>query len=1111
MQKPNINTSKNVTPMIYAYTTPEIARHNGWTKIGYTEQDVETRINQQTHTADVKWNLEWKGNALFDDGSAERFTDKDFHAYLRKSGIEQESGKNNEWFHITGQESKIKFYDFRANHGILKNLSTVIPHELRKEQEEAVERTIAYKNSHENGEFLWNAKPRFGKTLSVYDFCKKSGAKTVLIVTNRPAIANSWYEDYMKFLGTESGYHFVSEVDALKGKPCVLSRSEYLDLLIAHDRDDEDFGKCIEFVSLQDMKGSKYFSTNGIDKLREVADIEWDVLVIDEAHEGVDTYKTDVAFEHINRRFTLHLSGTPFKALANNKFDDNAIFNWTYADEQTAKRDWDVSSEEENPYSSLPKLNLFTYQMSEIIKEELQQGVEINGETEEYAFDLNEFFSTSNGKFKYDASVDKFLDAMTLQEKYPFSTPELREELKHTFWLLDRVDSAKALAEKLKNHPVFKDYYIILAAGDGKMDDADETKKSYDKVVEAIGQYDKTITLSVGQLTTGVTIPEWTAVLMLSNVKSPALYMQAAFRAQNTCLFKNGSSYARKENAYVFDFDPARTLTIFEEFANDLSADTSAGRGDIETRKKHITELLNFFPVIGEDENGELIELDAEKVLTIPRKIRSVEVVRRGFMSNFLFQNISQVFGAPQAVYDILSSLEPVSESKGKMNFSEEVKNDLSLNENGEVELPDEIVIGVTNDVFGDKIYAPTEDIDSVVSQIVSTPDKATSVLDKLKTNTHNQVTANILAKAKETYGSEMKPADKRKLESNINGAADNLINKSYTNFTIDKNTIEQQRTEALQSRHETGRSTSEINQEFDEKIASFTEQFQKTLIEGIGELVEKSKKTVVKTIETSKREREKTVIEDGIRDRLRGFSRTIPSFLMAYGDNTVTLATFDTVIPDGVFKEVTSITLDQFRFLRDGGSYTDPETGEEKTFNGQLFDPVVFDDSVKEFLALKKKLADYFDEKSVEDIFDYIPPQKTNQIFTPKTMVKKMVDMLEEENPGCFDLPDKTFIDLYMKSGLYVAEIVKRLYQSNELKHLYPDKYDRLKHIFEKQVYGLAPTEIIYKIATSYILGFDEDVKITKHNFKQVDALPYAKDGTLKEKLDEIYGDSNV
>ena len=227
---------------------------------------------------------------------------------------------------------------------------------------------------------------------------------------------------------------------------------------------------------------------------------------------------------------------------------------------------------------------------------------------------------------------------------------------------------------------------------------------------------------------------------------------------------------------------------------------------------------------------------------------------------------------------------------------------------------------------------------------------------------------------------------------------------------------------------------------------------------------------------------------------------------LMAYGDNTVTLATFDTIIPDKIFLEVTSITLDQFKFLRDGGDYVEEETGQTKHFEGQLFDSVVFDDSVKEFLALKKKLADYFDEKSVEDIFDYIPPQKTNQIFTPKTMVKKMVDMLEQENPGCFDMPDKTFIDLYMKSGLYITEIVKRLYQSDEMKKQFPDNKERLKHIFEKQVYGLAPTEIIYKIATSYILGFDEDTKNIKHNFRQLDALPYAKEGTLDQVLDELY-----
>lgn len=177
-----------------------------------------------------------------------------------------------------------------------------------------------------------------------------------------------------------------------------------------------------------------------------------------------------------------------------------------------------------------------------------------------------------------------------------------------------------------------------------------------------------------------------------------------------------------------------------------------------------------------------------------------------------------------------------------------------------------------------------------------------------------------------------------------------------------------------------------------------------------------------------------------------------------------------------------------------------------KEIFEGKLFDAVVFNDSVREFLNLKRKLADYFDENSTEDIFDYIPPQKTNQIFTPKWVDKEMVDKLEDENSCCFDMPDKTFIDLYMKSGLYIMEIVKRLYQSNVMKEQFPEKEERLQHIFEKQVYGLTPAEIIYKIATNYIFGVDEDVVITKHNFRQVDALEYAKNGTLEEMLDEIY-----
>ena len=271
------------------------------------------------------------------------------------------------------------------------------------------------------------------------------------------------------------------------------------------------------------------------------------------------------------------------------------------------------------------------------------------------------------------------------------------------------MESAKALAKKLREHPVFKDYEIVLAAGDGKVDDEDENTKAYDKVTAAIAQHGKTITLSVGQLTTGITIPEWTAVLMLSNVKSPALYMQAAFRAQNPCLFHRGTELRRKENAYVFDFDPARTLLIFEEFANDLSANTAAGRGDSETRTENIRELLNFFPVIGEDEAGELIELDAEQVLIIPRKIKSVEVVRRGFMSNFLFQNITNIFGAPKAVLDIIKKFEPTAEPKDKATLSDETREDLSLDENGEVSLSHEFVIGKAQDIFGEKIWGEAE------------------------------------------------------------------------------------------------------------------------------------------------------------------------------------------------------------------------------------------------------------------------------------------------------------------------------------------------------------------------------------------------------------------
>ena len=1100
MAQITLKTANHVVPMIYAYTTPEIVRHNGWTKIGYTEQDVEKRLEQQTHTADVEYNLEWKGNAIFDDGSGERFTDHDFHAYLRKLGIEGKKGT--EWFRITGSASRGHFYDFRSNRGLLKQLDAVVPYTLRAEQDDAVRKTVEYARTHEKGEFLWNAKPRFGKTLAVYDFCKRMGAQNVLIVTNRPAIANSWYSDYEKFIGQESGYLFVSTTDSLKGKKYVLSRQEYIDALLSHKGD-----KCIEFVSLQDLKGSICFGGE-YRKLDEVQDMTWDVLVIDEAHEGVDTYKTDVAFDHIKRKFTLHLSGTPFKALANDKFPENAIYNWTYADEQRAKRDWTSEEGTANPYATLPKLNMFTYQMSEIVRDELEQGVEINGETEEYAFDLNVFFETKNGSFVHESSVDKFLDAMTTQTKFPFSTPELRAELKHTFWLLNRVDSAKALAKKLKDHPVFKDFEIILAAGDGKLSEEEETKKSFDRVVEAIAKHEKTITLSVGQLTTGITVPEWSAVLMLSNIKSPALYMQAAFRAQNPCLFKFGGQHYRKENAYVFDFDPARTLTIYEAFANDLSAETSDGRGDSDMRKEHIRELLNFFPVIGEDEQGEMVELDAEKVLSIPRKIRSQEVVRRGFMSDYLFQNISNVFHAPQAVIDIITTFQPVEEPKNKLEVTHDTAEELSIDENGEVSLSDDFVIGRTTEIFGPKIYDDigTMLIDTVQQIDAKQPKKQDETLERLKNAFHQQAVKPLLDTAKIAYTGDMKKGDRDRLERKLNDKADGIIGRAFGDFSITQKKLEQERQDLLDI-CSTAEEKAEVNQEFEEKKQQAVDDLKQTLSTAVEEFVQEAGTEVVRTVETQKKEEAKKSVEDKVRDHLRGFSRTIPSFLMAYGTDEITLATFDQVIPDQVFRDVTSITLDQFRFLRDGGPYIDDVTGEQKHFAGKLFDPVVFDDSVREFMRLRRVLANYFDEANTEDIFDYIPPQKTNQIFTPKWVVKKMVDYLEAENPGCFDDPSKTFIDMYMKSGLYITEIVKRLYQSAKMKELFPDGAERLRHIFANQVYGLAPTEIIYQIAKNFILGFADDVAIEKHNLRLLDSLEHAKSETLEAKLEEVFG----
>lgn len=1094
-----------IIPMIYAYTTPGVSYHEGWTKIGYTEkQTVEDRIRQQTHTADIQVELLWKDNAIFKDGSGESFTDHDFHEYLeRYKGVDRQP--KTEWFHIDGKKSKDYFDEFAKRNFkvyVEKGLSYV----LRQEQREAVEKTKAYFKKG-GREFLWNAKPRFGKTLTSYDLIRTMGFRNTLVVTNRPSIANSWAEDFQKFIAWQTPLDFVSDTDALKGKKGVMTRDEFLD---AMGHDEEHHQGMVAFESLQGLKGSVYFG-GGIDKLKWISDLHFDLLIVDESQEGVETYKTERAFDKVHCDHILYLSGTPFKQLAKGQFSDSQIYNWSYADEQEAKENW--KGDDFNPYERLPQLAMFTYQMSPMITGEIKQGASIPAEGEDftdYAFDLNEFFLTnSSGKFIHEEEVKKFLHALSTNDKYPFSTEELREKLPHTLWLLNYVSSAKALAKLLQEDPVFKDYHVVLAAGDGKLSAEEETVKAYDKVKKAIHDYSKTITLSVGQLTVGVTIPQWCGVLMLCNMKSPSSYMQAAFRAQNPYEFigEKGERF-RKETAYVFDFDPARTLTIYDEFANDLSKDTVDGHGTKDDRAKNIRRLLNFFPVIGEDSQGSMVELNAAQVLSIPRKLKSEEVVRRGFMSNFLFANIGRIFAAPQEVKDILDKLTPAKEEIHKEDHLDELTDgSVPVDENGQVDIPDEKIIGTAHDIFGPKIYdTMNEGIQDVVDSFHEMPKDEAAVADKVDHLVHTTVetvTASLITPLAGQY--HIPKSKTKQITRDVTNQIEITLQKRKDDFLQNKRIAEAERDQKIREA-ETSENQEKVLKDFEARMKENEESFNQGIHQDIQNIVKSQPVELVRRIEETKAEEAKDSIEDTVRDHLRGFSRTIPSFLMAYGDDQLTLANLDDYTEDDVFKEVTGITEDEFRFLRDGGDYEDHETHEMKHFDGHLFDEVVFDDSIRQFMAKKKELANYFEENQSEDIFNYIPPQKTNQIFTPRRVVKKMVDLLEKENPGCFDDDTKTFADLYMKSGMYITEIVKRLYNSPRMKDLYPDKEKRLNHIFAKQVYGLAPTKIIYRICRAYILGFSDKISIKEDHIRLCDSLAYAEKGTLAMKLEELF-----
>ncbi len=1108
MEALHVQSYRVIDPRIYAYQTPGVVYHEGWTKIGEARmQTVKERIAQQTKTAGLKVDLQWDRPARYTDGTGKDFRDYAFHAYLEYQQVERErdaeTKRPNEWFRIDG-EASLKHFETFVRRG------TAVPQEekyayfLRAEQAEAVELT---RQAYERGEkvFLWNAKPRFGKTLTAYDLVRQMGWKKVLVLTNRPAIADSWANDFKKFIGWRGELLFISEASSLKGRRSdVYDRKGYLAKLAAQSPDEEPYG-FIAFVSLQDLKGAKLFGGRHA-KLDWIAETTFDLVIVDEAHEGAETERAEVALDRIRYDFCLHLSGTPFKQLANNKFTAEQTYTWSYVDEQEAKANW--QGEEENPYAALPRMEMYTYQLSPMIETEVRKGFD---EDHQYAFELSEFFKTGrNGKFVYEDKVRAFLTALTTQTKYPFSTPELRAELKHTLWVLNRVASVKALEAILKEEgSLFKDYEIVIAAGDGKrIDDEDDviSDAAIQRVRKAIASGKPTITLSVGQLTVGVTVPEWTGILMLNHLKSPAAYFQATFRVQNPHTYRDGDTLYMKEVAYVFDFDPTRTLELFGQFAAEIipphEGDPSS---PTEKQEAQIRRLLNFYPVLGEDEHGKMVELDVAEVLAIPRKLKCQEVVKQGFMSSFLFQNIACFFQNPKAYEGIINKMPVVDSFHATQKKAEPVTgNGVSVDEGGNVVVPPDVVVGTAAGLFGDKVYGyetgaqgaleetppavtepPEPDEPSYAETIVASVEATLAKVTQ-------EIKDDVVTPATEGLSRQVVNKVARRVEDGLKAKVTPLT-QGYRHAVA---AAESTRDKALVSAV-TDEARLAAEKAFEAEVYKLTTDYRAKVSEVTGAYVKAQPLEVVEQVEKAKGEVKKQDTESEIRSRLRGFTRTIPSFLMAYGDEDLTLANFDQYVPPEVFKEVTSITLEEFRLLRDGG-----ELNGEKV-PGHFFDENVFNDSVQEFLQKRRELANYLDPAQIEDIFNYIPYQKTNQVYTPREVAVTMVDAIEAENPGCFDDPTKTFADFYAKSGLFIAELAKRLYSSEAMKRLFPNDKDRITHIFTKQLYAMMPTEILYRIVTAYLFDRDSELreKAAPH-FICADSAKAAQAGTLADLI---------
>ena len=585
---------------------------------------ANNRIKQYMGTAGVPYKLGWAELAYrkFDNSW---FRDYDVHEVLLRSGIKKkEMGTGQEWFETDLETAKQaikavkegkKSIDAPSSNSLKVNIV------LRPEQKDAVKKTERSFKKHD--EMLWNAKMRFGKTISALQLVKDEQYKHVLIMTHRPVVDDGWFNDFKKLNLAEAGYLYGSKKEG-----------EDFDYLSNSDK------PFIYFASLQDLRGSEIVGGTAGDKNRKLFSTNWDLVIIDEAHEGTQTELAQkVTSLVVKKGYTklLELSGTPFNIL--DQYNEDTTYTWDYVMEQQAKYSWnELHPNEPNPYDGLPKVSMFTFEMNRKLKDDIFLD-------ENNSFNFKEFFRVNqNGKFIYEDKVRHFLDNITQPDKktnYPFSTKEFRERLRHTLWILPGVKEANALEVLLKDHPVFgMDYKVVNVVRNG--DDNGITYESDIKQVnDAMGPdpaETKTITLTVRKLTTGVTIKPWTGVLFLSNTNSAMQYLQAAFRAQTPY---SSPTFGKKTNCYIFDFAPDRALKIM---AASTRLNTGVGKLTSSVQKRKMGELLNFLPIIGESGQG-MKPYKVDSLLAKIKRVYAEKAVRTGFDDDSLYSDALLMLG----------------------------------------------------------------------------------------------------------------------------------------------------------------------------------------------------------------------------------------------------------------------------------------------------------------------------------------------------------------------------------------------------------------------------------------------------------------------------------